>query len=40
MSYGVTIFDTAPLAAGIVIFVFAKVFEYGCILQEQDDALL
>ena len=40
MSYGVSIFDTAPLAAGIIVFVFARVFEYGCVLQEQDDALL
>lgn len=41
MSYGVSyLTQLVPLAVGIVVALFARIFEYGCILQEQDDALL
>ena len=32
--------QVGPLAVGIIVFVFARILEYGCVLQEQDDALL
>ena len=25
---------------GLIVFIFARIFQYGCLLQEQDDALL
>ena len=34
------VIDIAPLALGACILMFAHVFAYGCILQEQDDGLL
>ena len=41
LSWSITdVFQIGSLAVGIIVFVFARVFEYGCILQEQDDALL
>ena len=41
LSYSVSFLtQSGQLAVGIVVFVFARVFEYGCILQEQDDGLL
>lgn len=30
----------AMLAVGIVVLMVARVFEYGCVLQEQDDGLV
>lgn len=34
------VFDPAALAAGVCVLMFARVFEYGCVLQEQDDGLV
>lgn len=34
------LFDPAALAAGVCVLVFARIFEYGCVLQEQDDGLV
>ena len=40
-SYSVPLFLHAPaFITGLSIMVLARVFEYGCILQEQDDRLL
>lgn len=33
-------FDLPLVAAGCVAYFFARVFEYGCVLQDQDDRLL
>ena len=33
-------FEAAPLLAGLVVIVFGRIVDYGCILQEQDDRLL
>lgn len=39
-SYDIALFSYGALACGLLILAFAKVFEYGCILQEQDDELV
>lgn len=44
MGFGVSFFADpmrfAMLAVGIVVLTVARVFEYGCVLQEQDDGLV
>lgn len=33
-------FEAASLLAGLVVIVFGRIVDYGCILQEQDDRLV
>ena len=41
LSWSITeVIPVAPLAIGVIVFVFSRILEYGCVLQEQDDALL
>ena len=37
---GTVIIDTGALAIGALLFAICRMFEYGCILQQQDDELL
>ena len=37
---GTVIVDTGALAIGVLLFAICRMFEYGCILQKQDDELL
>ncbi len=37
---GAVIVDTGALAIGALLFAICRMFEYGCILQKQDDELL
>ncbi|MDO4427925.1 MAG: hypothetical protein Q4B91_00210 [Atopobiaceae bacterium] len=37
---GTVIVDTGALAIGAPLFAICRMFEYGCILQKQDDELL
>ena len=37
---GTVIVDTGALALGALLFAICRMFEYGCILQKQDDELL
>lgn len=39
-SYEVGLFSYGTLVCGFLLAAFAKVFEYGCILQQQDDELV
>lgn len=40
IAYGIDAFSYGLLACGLLVLAFAKVFEYGCILQQQDDELI
>ncbi len=40
LSYEFDLVNYALIVCGCLLLVFAKVFEYGCILQEQDDGLV
>lgn len=40
VAYEGNLFSYGPVVCGCLLFAFAKVFEYGCILQEQDDGLV
>lgn len=37
---GTVIMDNGMLATGALLFALCRIFEYGCILQKQDDELL
>ena len=37
---GTVIVDNGALAIGALLFAICRMFEYGCILQKQDDELL
>ena len=37
---GAVIIDSGVLALGALLFAICRMFEYGCILQQQDDELL
>ena len=37
---GTVIIDTGALAIGVLLLAVCRMFEYGCILQQQDDELL
>ncbi len=37
---GTVIVDNGALAIGALLFAICRMFEYGCILQRQDDELL
>lgn len=39
-AYEGNLFSYGLVVCGCLLFAFAKVFEYGCILQEQDDELV
>lgn len=40
VAYEGNLFSYGLVVCGCLLFAFAKVFEYGCILQEQDDELV
>ena len=39
-SFAGQLFEPSTLFAGLIICLIASVFQYGCILQKQDDELL